>query len=53
MYDRWTKHPSDILIMWILLTNPFSMVSLYFMPDPIGKVWVELAIWMETIASFD
>lgn len=47
------KNFSNLLIVWIFRTNPFWMLSLDFVPDPVSKVRVEFTIWMETIASFD
>lgn len=44
---------SNLLIVWIFGTNPFWMLSLNFVPDPVSEVRVELTIWMETITSFD
>lgn len=47
------KNFSNLLIVRIFRTNPFWMLSLDFVPNPVGKIRVELTIWMETITSFD
>jgi len=47
------KNFSNLLIVWIFRTNPFWMLSLDFVPDPVSKIRVEFTIWMETITSFN
>ena len=53
MHNRRPKNSPNLLIMRILVPNPCRMVGLYFMPNPISQIRVELAIRMEPITSFD
>lgn len=48
-----SENLSDFIIMRILGTNPFWMLGLNFVPNPISKVRMELSVWMETITSFN
>ena len=47
------KNFSNLLIVRISRTNPFWMLGLDFVPDPVSKVRVEFTIWMETVTSFN
>lgn len=47
------KNFSNLLIVRIFRTNPFWMLSLDFVPDPVSKIRVEFTIWMETVTSFN
>lgn len=48
-----SKNFSDLLVVWILWTDPFWMLGLDLVPNPVCQVRVEFTVWMETVTSFD
>ena len=48
-----SEHFSNLIVEGILGANPFWMLGLNLIPQPISKVRVELTVWMETITSFN
>lgn len=43
----------NLLIMRILLPNPFPMLSPQFIPNPVSKVRIKFSVRMEPITRFD
>lgn len=48
-----SKNFSDLLVVWILGADPFWMLGLNLVPNPVCQVRMEFTVWMETVASFD